>query len=295
MVKRGAKRPARMNKKTLAKAKKVIGNRKMAKAKKGMDTFFQRCRTEGTLLPSQGLTVANYIYAYWSLLGTGQDSIYYNAQFQQNAMIYDKFRVNRVTVNIKPKANVLDAAVGQNDADFNLSGSGVVHSCIDRDGAGPSSTSQIVQRASYRKHSMLKNLRRSYSITYPANVWFDCTSDRNGPSNQSQIVQTLGCNGGVTIYAENFLEDNNELVNEPWAEYTVEWDVVFQGRVPPKTSFQTDEDGNVIAYTFSVNLPEEKKQFSATSSKRGTIGDSRLEATPDTGLVETGITHGEDQ
>lgn len=291
---KGGKRGARMSNKTLNKAKKVLGNKKMARAKKGMDTFFQRCRTEATIAPSQGVTTSNYLYAYWSLIGTGANSLYDNAQFQQNALVYDKYRVNRVKVTITPKANVFDAANGQDDALYTLTGSGVVHTCLDRDGPGPSSTAQIVQRASYRKYSMLKKFSRSYSIKYPTGIWFDCNGDRNGPTAQGQVVSAMGAIGGVTIYAENFIEDSNEIFNEPWAEAIIEWDVVFQGRTPQKTTFQFNEGGEVIGYTVTPNLPEEKKPLSLVLGVRGTVADARL---VDTVLsnTEVAITHGEDQ
>lgn len=287
-------RPRKGSKPSMAKAKKMVAKSKAKKARKGMDTFFQRCRTETTLVPTQGGFVSNYIYNYWSLVGQGANTLYDNAQFQQNAMIYDKYRVNRVRITVTPKANVLDAYLAQDDANLTLTGSGVVHTCLDRDGAGPSSVSQMVQRASYRKYSLLKKFSRSYSIKYPTNTWFDCTGDRSGPNNQSQVVQTLGCNGGVTIYAENLLEDASEIINEPWAECVIEWDVVFQGRIPPKTSFQLDEAGNVIGYTITPNDPLEAKTQSLSVSKNGTIQDTRLTDTVATNN-EMDITHGEDQ
>lgn len=295
MVRRPTRRaPRRVPRKTMAKAKRVLAKAKAKKARKGMDTFFQRCRTETTLVPIQGITVSNYIYNYWSLVGQGANSLYDNAQFQQNAMIYDKYRVNRVKVSFTPKANVLDMYLANQDTNATLTGSGVVHTCIDRDGAGPSSISQMVQRASYRKYSLLKKWSRSYSIKYPVNTWFDTQSDRYGPSNQQQIVQTLGCNGGITIYAEDLLEDSLEIVNEPWAECVIEWDVVFQGRVPPKTSFALDSSGNVLSYTITPNDPAEKKPQSLSTSVRGTIQDTRLTDTVASNNA-TDITHGEDQ
>lgn len=295
MARRSAPAPRRATSKpTMRKAKKMVAKYKAKKARKGMDTLFQRCRTEATLVPVQGLTVSNYIYNYWSLIGTGANTLYDNAQFQQNALIYDKYRVNRVKITFTPKANVLDAYLAQDDNVATLAGSGVIHTCLDRDGAGPSSVAQMVQRASYRKYSLLKKFSRSYSIKYPVNTWFDCTGDRFGPNNQNQIVQTLGCNGGVTIYAENLIEDDSEIFNEPWAECVVEWDVVFQGRVPPKTTFLLDGSGNVAGYSITPNDPAEQKPQSLSASIRGTLRDTRLVDTVFSN-TEVVITHGEDQ
>lgn len=290
MAKGDKKGGKKLSKKTLNKAKKVLGNKKMAKSKKGMDTFFQRCRSEGVLIPQQGVTVANYVFSSWGLLGEGADKLTNNAQFQQNALIYDKFRVNRLRIQIKPKANVMDAAGAQNDTAYNLKGSGVLHSVIDRDGTGPSSISQMVQRSSYRKTSVLKNMTRSYAVKYPTNVWLDCQS----PEALVETARQLGLYGGVTIYAEDFIEDNYEVFNEPWAEYTIEWDVVFQGRAAPKTAFTLNEAGEVIGYTITRNEVAEQKPMTRAYSVRGTIRDTRLE---DTVLSnnETVITHGEDQ
>lgn len=286
-----AKRPA---KRAMKAAKRVLNKQKAAKAKKNMDTYFQRCRTEATLVPSQGLTVSNYIYAYWSLLAPGANSLYDNAQFQQNALIFDKFRVNRVKVSFTPKANVMDAIWANADATLKLHGSGVVHTAIDRDGAAPSSVSQIVQMPSYRRASALKKFSRAYSVSYPTGTWLDCQSYRAQGGGYAEVAGSLGLNGGVTLYCEDLPEDIDEIFNEPWAEIVVEWDVVFQGRNPPKTAFQLDASGNVIGYTITPNDPAENKAFSLSASKRGTIQDTRLTETVASNNEED-ITHGADQ
>lgn len=236
---RGGKRFFRKGKKAVAKVKK-------AKAKKNMDTFFLACKYNLMMRAGQGVQVANYFYNVWNLLdpagagGLGPWSVHNIPEFKLYATLYDKVRVNSITVRWTPKANVLDQAIGQADSTYNVSGDGMVHTCIDRDGAAPSSITQIRKYSSYRAYSVMKKAQRTYSIKYPTGVWLDC---QNLFSDMTLLTR-LGATGSITMYAENLLEDNYELINEPWASVELTYNCVFQGKNSAAVS--VGEGGSII-------------------------------------------------
>jgi len=239
----------KMSKPSMAKAKKMVTKQRKQKAKRNMDTFFLKTTNTVTITPSQGTTVSNYIYRVFTLdpADTATSLFTQNAEYNLFRLQYDKFRVNSVKVIVVPKANVLDQTHAQDDTNLNTGGDGLVHTCIDRDGPAPSSTAVISRYPSYRKYSVLKPFTRSYSIKYPMGVWLDCQA----PSDFS-LDKELGLGGGVTIYAESLLEDNNELFNEPWATITVQYNIVFQGKVSNKLSGVYDASNNLIGVTINA-------------------------------------------
>jgi len=266
------RKPARRapKKPTMAKAKKMITKSNKAKAKKNMDTFFLRCRNVITLTPSQGGTVSNYVFQTFSMDPTGVGSLTYvdNAEFNLWKLQYDKFRVNSVTIKVTPKANVLDMANAQNDGSYNTTGDGLWHTCIDRDGKAVSSKSVISRYPSYRKYSVLKGFARTYSIKYPTGIWADCQSPGSFP-----LAKELGLSGTINMYAENILEDNYEIVNEPVCTVEVYYNIVFQGKVSTTLSGIYDASGNltgvsVKAVDTALTLP-----VTAVSNITGTLGN----------------------
>lgn len=274
-------RPTR--KPTMAKAKAMVTKNHKAKAKKNMDTFFLKTKSLFTVTPTQGLTVSNYIYSVASMDPTGNNAAYiYNAEFALYRLQYDKFRVNSITYRCKPKANVFDVANAQNDTSLTLTGDGLIHTCIDRDGPAPSSMAAISRYPSYKSYSLQKPWVRTYSIKYPTGIWIDC----NAPE-QFSMIKELGLSGGVTIYAENLPEDKNEVANEPWAEVTVEFNIVFQGKQSNKLSGVYDQHGVLTGVTISQIAPSEIKTITPLTNVRGRLdGDTRTAS--DT--VETTIT-----
>jgi len=242
---------------------------KKAKAARNMDTFFLKAKSIYNAVPKQGVAVANYLYGFAPLLGS---NLLNNAEFNLYRLQYDKYRVNSVTVKYIPKANVMDQASGQLDALYNLTGDGALHICVDRDSQAPSSTAAISRYPSYMKKSIMKTWSKSYTVKWPTNVWLDC----QGPTDNTQISQTLGLGGGVTWYGENFLEDNYEIYNEPVAALELSWSVVFQGKTSASLSFATDENGIVIGVTMTPFQLGVTLEQSPLQNVRGTIADTRL-------------------
>lgn len=254
-------------------AKRVVAKAKKSAAKKNMDTFFLRCKTLYNQIPSQGVTVANYVYGGTQLLG---GNLLTNAEFNFYRLQYDQFRVNRVKVIVTPKANVFDAARAQADQNYTLTGDGMIHTCIDRDeGIIAPSVALISRQPSYKAYSLLKKFSRSYSVTYPRGVWLDAQNP--SASNKQGLVESLGLTGGVTFYAENLVEDAGEIFNEPWAEVCFQFDVVFRGKTSGSMSFETDEGGKVTAVRLTNELTGEAlKPLSTLHGLRGSIADSLI-------------------
>jgi len=212
---------------SMGKAKAMVAKSRKQKAKKNMDTFFLKARTEFLAIPQQGVTVSNYLSLFFGLLDpTGYQGVTQNAEFNLYKNLYDKVRINTIKMIVTPKANVLDQGTAQNDNGLTLTGDGLIHTAVDRDGSGPGNVARLTRYPSYHKYSVLKPFTRSYSIKYPMGVWLDCQT----PAGFS-MTRELGLKGGITLYAENILEDSAELFNEPWAEITVEHSIVFQGKV----------------------------------------------------------------
>lgn len=226
---------------TMKRAKKMLARRKKSMAKKNMDTYFLRTRITASILPSQGITVSNYISSFWKLLDqTSAVGVTQSSEFTLFSNIYDRVRVNRMRIRVVPKANVLDQATAQNDANLTVSGDGRVHTAIYRDPDGFStSVSRFQRQPSYRAYSVLKPFTRSYQIKYPTGVWLNCQDIYSDET----LLQRLGAYGGVGLYAENVLEDAGEIFNEPWASLEISYDCVFQGKV--SAVLTQDESGNV--------------------------------------------------
>jgi len=282
MAKKSApRRPTR--KPSMAKAKAMVTKSHKKKAKRNMDTFFLKTKTLFNIVPTQGATVANYVFSFATMDPSGTSAPYtYNAEFNLYRLQYDKFRVNSITYKCKPKANVLDVGSGQNDAGFNLNGDGLIHTCIDRDGIAPSSTAVISRYPSYKAFDVKKPWSRTYAIKYPTGVWLDCQS----PSTFS-MAKELGLTGGITIYGENFLEDNYEIFNEIWAEVTIEYNIVFQGKTSNNLTGVYDPSGNLTGITIEAVKPADFKTQSVLKNVRGSLGQDTLTTSDTTELPIT--------
>lgn len=267
----------------MAKAKKMVSKQRKAKAKKNMDTFFFKSKVTAQIIPVQGVSVSNYIYNQFTLDPTGNASAYINnAEFNLYRGLYDKFRVNSVKVTFTPKANVLDQNVAQQDATLNLTGDGMIHHCIDRDGLAPSNVARIARYPSYRKTSVLKKFSRVYSVKYPTGIWIDC----DAPANFS-MTKELGLSGGITIYAENVLEDNYEVWNEAWASVLVEHNIVFQGKTSGTLAGVYDASGNMTGVTVGFTTNDPNLATTPLKNIRGTL-DADKRTTDE--VTETAIT-----
>jgi len=217
-----------------------------------MDTFFLKTKSLFTSVPTQGIIAANYIYNTYTLdpKNTNQASYMKNAEFNLWRLQYDKFRVNSVKITCTPKANVLDQFNAQHDAALNVTGDGMIHTVIDRDSIVSPSIPVLSRYPSYRNYSVLKKFSRSYSVKYPTGIWIDCEDPTS-----FTMSQALGLAGGLTLYGENVLEDKFEILNEPWAQITVEYSIVFQGKTSNKLSGVYDENENLIGITINALPP----------------------------------------
>lgn len=230
---------------SMAAAKKMITKAHKAKAKRNMDTYFLKCKNIVTLTPQQGVAVANYVSQNFSMDPTGNAAITYleNAEFLLWKLQYDKFRVNSVTIRVTPKANVQDLVVGQ-DNTLNLTGDGVWHTVVDRDGKAPPSKALLARYPSYRKHSLLKPFTRTYAIKYPTGVWIDSENPA-----AFHLAKELGLQGSIGLYAENILEDKFEIFNQPVCQVEVSYNIVFQGKTSNSLSGVYDASGNLTGVT----------------------------------------------
>lgn len=219
----------RSSKKMMKRAKRALAKQKKARARKNADTFFLRTKVLAALTPEQGAKTSNYIAQFWKLLDSGSTvGVTQSSEFTLFKNIYDRVRINRITVKVVPKANVLSFDQAQNDSNFNLNGDGKCHTVVLRDDDGYSASVPRLQRQpSYRGYNVLRSWSRTYSIKYPTDVWLDCQDIYSDMT----LIERLGGNGGIGMFAANFLEDNNEVINEPWASVEITYDCVFQGKI----------------------------------------------------------------
>lgn len=258
----------KVSKKALSKAKRQLANKKKRNAKKNADTFFLRTRVLGSVIPTQGVTVANYISCFWKLLDSSSVvGVTQSSEFGLFKNIYDRVRINRIKVKITPKANVLDQRNAQDEGALNVSGDGKVHTVVLRDDDGYSaSVTRLMRQPSYRGYSVLKGFTRSYSIKYPTGVWLDCQNIYSDDT----LLQRMGAYGGIALYAENILEENLEIFNEPWAQVELTYDCVFQGKVVGALSL--DDSGRVVVAPPAPNAVDPSPIVAIS----GTFNDTRV-------------------
>lgn len=254
--------------KAMRKAKRAMANKKKRQARTGGDTFFLRARTTASIVPTQGATVSNYISQYWKLIDVvATTGVTQNSEFGLYAQLYDRVRINRMRIRITPKANVLDQVNAQNENQLNVSGDGMVHTIVSRDDDSYSTSIARLQRVtSYKRYSLLKPFTRTYGITYPKGIWLDCQNVNSNPA----LLAQIGALGGVGLYAENVLEENLELFNEPWAAVEITYDCVFQGKAGSALSL-TDDGKVCVSKPVFENYP-----LSAVVAVSGTFTDTRV-------------------
>lgn len=204
-----------------------------------MDTFFLKAKVNGMCVPAQGVTVANYIASFWKLLDQNSAvGVYNNAEFRLFSQLYDRVRVNSITIKWTPKANVMSAFDAQDQSIKTNNGDGLVHTVVLRDDDGyQQSIARLSRTGGYKPFSILKKWQRSYSITYPKGVWLDCQNIFS----DNTLLERLGGFGGIGIYGENFMEDSGELFNQPIAAVELTYNCVFQGKIMTNLGFDGDQ------------------------------------------------------
>lgn len=247
-----SKKPQRRTKPTMKQAKRMVTKEHKAKAKRNMDTFFFKAKYTGSITPQQGTTVSNYIWFNPSLMDNGAPwNVTNNTEFRLYAALYDKVRINSIKLTYTPKANVLDQTIGQNDAAYTLTGDGMIHTAIDRDGGLTPNIARIMRYPSYKKFSVMKTFSRTYAIRWPTGVWLDAAT--LAYSNSDQLLSRMGCFGTIGLYAENLIEDKLEIFNEPLADIRLEYNCVFQGKT--SASLGVDPDTGVITVKPDTSTP----------------------------------------
>lgn len=241
--KKGGYGKRRGKKPSMAKAKRMVAKQHKAKAKRNADTFFFKAKYTGAITPQQGTTVSNYVYFNPSLMDNSAPwNVTNNSEFRLYAALYDKVRINSIRVTYTPKANVLDQTIGQNDSAYTLTGDGMIHTAIDRDGPISANIARMMRMPSYRKFSVMKKFSRTYAIRWPTGTWLDCQA--LAYSSADQLLSRIGCFGSICLYAENLIEDKLEIFNEPLADILVEYNCVFQGKT--SASLSVDLSGNIL-------------------------------------------------
>lgn len=256
----------------------MIARQKKTAAKKNMDTFFYRGRVTGSIVPSQGVSVANYTSNFFQLMNpTSQWAITQFSEFKLFANIYDQVRINRMSIRIVPKATVLDQVNAQNEDALNVSGDGKVHTCVLRDASNYSANvARMIRQPSYKGYSVLKPFVRTYGVKYPTGVWLDCQNIYQDET----LLDRLGLLGGVGVYAENMLEESGELFNEPWASLEIIVDCVFRGKTG--SSLSLGEDGSItIAKPTTFANPSESQIVGLS----GTFTDTQVSGFDEDGRI----------
>lgn len=208
-------------------------HRRQNKTQRG--TFPVTIKTNTTLTPVQGVSVSNYLYTCFNLFDTNAPpwSIAALPEFKLYCSMYDRVRINGVKVKVTPKANVFSQDAAQNDAQLTLTGDNMIHTALDRTGAAPGNIKQVAKYTSYKQYSARKKFQRYYGIKYPKEVWLQTAqlaTPASLPATPFVTGQQIGLFGGITLYAENFVEDTAEVWNEPWANVELEFYCVFEGK-----------------------------------------------------------------
>lgn len=241
----------KVSKHIYAKVKRSMAKTKKSKAKKNMDTFFFQAKTAATLIPKQGVSVANYVYQQIALMDSASAiGVTQIPEFVLYKNLYDQVRINSVTVKLIPKANVLDMFNAQQEDIMNVSGSGVYYHAIDRDGLAPSNVASILRYPSVRKTSVLKPSTRTYKVTWPSGMWLDCGQIYTDQEN----LRRQGCFGGITYYAENLYEESLELINEPWATLEITYNCVFRGKTSASLTVGDTGAVTIVPHDLITNL-----------------------------------------
>jgi len=263
-----------MRKQWKKKAQKKAKSKRRAN-NQNKDILPRKFVSEFTLIPAQGITVSNFVYWTQPIWNSANlMDITQNKEFLLHTLQYDRWRINSITLSVRPKANVLDQVNAQND-NLTLSGDGYMHTVIDRDGNAPPMIAPLVRYTSYKKYSILKPFSRTYSVKYPQDTWLDCQKLTTNDNN-FDLRNQIGLAGTITLYAENILEDWLEVLNEPYAILTITYNVAFQGKTQANLNVAVDASGNVVSATLKPHVLDEDKPVSVPTQMRGVLSESIL-------------------
>lgn len=251
----------KVSKRVYSRVKKAIDKKTKSQAKKNKDTKFVKCRLTCSLRPTNGandpsVTSNNWIYANFRMLqakNTAACSIENSSDFQLYRTLYDKVRINSMSVRIIPKANTLDLANAQ-QAGFNDNyGTNTMYSAIDLNSPLPWSNDALVPTTSLwnmlpsnRVTSLLKTVYRTVKTAYPKNIWLDAGeqlfTQAQGLAKDLGLFQTIG------VFAQNIM--TNPALDEFETTHDVEitWNCVFMGSKPRVTLLKDDGTVSITTY-----------------------------------------------
>lgn len=210
--------------------------RNARKNENNVDMHRYNVQLSGSWTPTQGVTVSNFLYTYWSpspaTLTYQSNPIANSPEFALYCNMYDQFKVNGVRVKLIPRVKTLESAAlaTAEGAGTITMGKGVIYSVEDRDGIAPSNIAALKRYASVKTHSIYKTATRTYWIDKTKSNWLDC----QGLTLLPDIQKAVGYNGGITFYGESLPEVKNTLFNEPWYDLEVTYMCVFRGKATVK-------------------------------------------------------------
>ena len=215
-------------------------------------------QVSGTLRPVQGLSVSNYVYAWFSpnpslsLTPSPSIPLFNINEFTLNRNMYDQFRVKGVSVRMVPKYKTLEAAQALAAEGTALKmGSGIVYTVEDRDGSAPNSIVALKRYASVKAHSVFKTINRYYGVKYnKSNTWFDCQD----PAGMLDVQRSIGLAGGITVYGESLPEYNGTIINDPWYDLEIKYFCEFKGKAQLQLSFDSETGDVVVGKQSAVPL-----------------------------------------
>lgn len=254
-LKYGRKRYAR--KSSTKRSKRVVKKRSVRKATaQGLDLVHKSFKMTSALTPGQGVSVSNYIRSFVSLAPgatAGTLSWSTNPEVRMFRSMYDRFRINSVSIKIIPRANV-QLAIGVGGSSQNNS-QGVYYVAMDRDSAVGGAVNQIRRLKSCKVKSQLKGYKGTYKIKYPKGVTWDTLSDMDNGTLRPGIIDqmtALGIYGGITIYGENFPENADRLLNNIWADMELSYNMTFYSYSPRDIQYDPETDTVTIRQTDTV-------------------------------------------
>lgn len=222
--------------------------------KQGADTFRKTFSISTALNPSQGLSVTNYLKYFFSPYNpNGSVLLRDQAEFRAWANMYDRYRIDGVSIRIIPRVNsVTQTTMGSS---YNNS-SGVYFITMDRDSVAPSSIVALKRYKSTRVVSQIKGAKASYRVKWPKSFWLDTTNDLNPTQNNTMACQ-IGAVGGITVYAENVTEPSGALTNHIWADCEIKFRCSFQTYNP--RSMTLDPETGAVTIEAPTDLDDSSK------------------------------------
>lgn len=251
----GTRRPKKGAKKYVRRARKPAAKRKLVK--QGLDSVVKYIKASAPLDPGQGVSVANYIRSFVSLqpaASSTQLSWNGNPEARLWRSMYDRFRIESVSIKIVPRAN-MQSSIGVGGGSQNNS-LGMYYVVADRDSAFTGGLSQVRRLKSGKGFSQLKGCRRTYSVKYPKGLTFDTLSDYDISTTTPGVIdqmKMLGIYGGLTIYGENFPENVGRTFNQTWADMEITYKMRFYSytigtiQYDPETDLVQITSGDTLA------------------------------------------------